>query len=64
MDEVILMDHVHLCLTDLLDQDLTAYEYFQGLSPEVRRALAEREIATFDELQTAANDLKQSGFDD
>jgi hypothetical protein len=56
------MDHVHLCLTDLLDQDLTAYEYFQGLSPEVRRALQEKEISTFDELQSAANDLKKSPF--
>jgi len=58
------MDHVHLCLTDLLDQDLAAYEYFQGLSPDVRRALAEREISTFDELQTAVNESKQFGFDD
>lgn len=58
------MDHVHLCLTDLLDQDLTAYEYFQGLSPDMRRVLSEREIATFDELQTAANDLMQSGIVD
>lgn len=56
------MNHVHLCLTDLLDQDLTAYEYFQGLSPEVQKALYEKEISTFDELQTAANTMKNSPF--
>ena len=31
------MDHGfpgYLCLTDLLDQDLSAYEFFQTLSPE------------------------------
>lgn len=52
------MNHVHLCLTDLLDQDLTAYEYFQGLAPDVKKALSEKEIFTFDELQSAANDFK------
>lgn len=55
------MNHVHLCLTDLLDQDLTAYEYFQGLPPDVKKALSEKEIFTFNELQAAANDLKKSG---
>lgn len=54
------MNHVHLCLTDLLDQDLTAYEYFQGLSPDIKMALSEKEIFTFNELQAAANDLKKS----
>ena len=60
------MDHVHLCLTDLLDQDLTAYEYFQGLSPDLKRALSEQkqDIVTFDELQATVNDLKDSGFSD
>lgn len=52
------MNHVHLCLTDLLDQDLTAYEYFQGLPPDVQKALYEKEIFTFNELQAAANHLK------
>lgn len=54
------MNHVHLCLTDLLDQDLTAYEYFQGLAPDVKKALAEKEIFTFDELQSAANHYQQT----
>ena len=29
----------YLCLTDLLDQDLSSYEYFQTLAPEVQTAL-------------------------
>lgn len=43
----------YLCLTDLLDQDLSAYEYYQTLSPEVRSLLTERgdNIGSFQELQ-------------
>ena len=36
------MDHGlpgYLCLTDLLDQDLSAYEFFQTLSPEEQSSL-------------------------
>lgn len=43
----------YLCLTDLLDQDLSAYEYFQTLSPELRDKLRrEDEICSFAELQS------------
>ena len=52
----------YLCLTDLLDQDLSAYEYFQTLPTDVRAEL-EREdsITTFEELQARADHLRQSG---
>ena len=30
---------MYLCLTDLLDQDLSAYEYFQTLPPAMQTAL-------------------------
>ena len=53
------MDHGlpgYLCLTDLLDQDLSAYEFFQTLSPEEQSNLRryDSEIATFSELQAQA----------
>lgn len=54
------MNHEHLCLTDLLDQDLTAYEYFQTLPGDVRCALFAKEITTFDELQAVADHLKKT----
>ena len=41
----------YLCLTDLLDQDLSSYEYFQTLAPEVQTALR-REDAARDETES------------
>lgn len=52
------MNQVHLCLSDLLDQDLTAFEYFQMLAPSVQTELQNSEIATFEELQVCANQIK------
>ncbi|WP_283672933.1 hypothetical protein [Butyricicoccus sp. Marseille-Q5471] len=52
------MNEVHLCLSDLLDQDLTAFEYFQTLAPSVQTELQNSEIATFEELQVCANQIK------
>lgn len=65
--EVSIMKHPslsgYLCLSDMLDQDLSAYEYFQGLPPEVRQALhREDNITSFEELQTRAANLRQSGL--
>ena len=53
----------YLCLTDLLDQDLSAYEYFQTLSPEEQSNLRryDSEIATFSELQSQAARLRAEG---
>ena len=45
----------YLCLTDLLDQDLSAYEYFYTLPPDVQETLRKQDdIASFDELQARA----------
>ena len=45
----------YLCLSDLLDQNLSAYEYFQTLSPKVQSRLQQDDgVATFDELQSRA----------
>ena len=52
----------YLCLSDRLDQDLSAYEYFQGLPPEVRQPLKrEDNITPFEELQARAANLRSSG---
>ncbi|WP_455581506.1 hypothetical protein [Dysosmobacter sp.] len=53
----------YLCLTDLLDQDLSAYEFFQTLSPAEQSALRRYDsgIATFAELQAHAARLRAEG---
>ena len=60
------MDHGlpgYLCLTDLLDQDLSAYEYFQTLPSDVREALKREDgITNFDELQARARHLSEAGL--
>ena len=54
----------YLCLSDLLDQDLSAYEYFQTLPPDVREALKREDgVTNFDELQARAKNLSQAGPD-
>ena len=42
----------YLCLSDLLDQDLSAYEFYQTLSPEERRQLEREEdgVTSFSNL--------------
>ena len=57
------MDHGfpgYLCLTDLLDQDLSAYEYFQTLPPEVQSVLrrSDGNVTSFQELQAQAAALR------
>ena len=51
-----MMDHSfpeYLCLTDLLDQDLSAYEYFHTLPPEMQTKLRrEGDMTSFAELQS------------
>lgn len=53
----------YLCLTDLLDQNLSAYEYFQTLPPDVQTALRREDgnIGTLDELQARVENLQASG---
>ena len=52
----------YLCLTDLLDQNLSAYEYFQTLPPDVQTALRREDgnIGTLDELQARVENLQAS----
>ena len=53
----------YLCLSDMLDQDLSAYEYFQTLPSDVREALKREDgITNFDELQARARHLSEDGL--
>lgn len=52
--EVRFMDE-YLCLTELLDQDLSAYEFFQTLAPVLQDQLKQDgDIRSFAELQARA----------
>ena len=45
----------YLCLTELLDQDLSAYEFFQTLAPTLQDQLRKDDsIRSFAELQARA----------
>lgn len=54
----------YLCLTDLLDQDLSSYEYFQTLDPELQTVLRREDdsLGTLEELQARAEQLRLSGL--
>ena len=53
----------YLCLTDLLDQDLSSYEYFQTLAPEIQTALRREDagVGTLEALQARAERLRELG---
>lgn len=40
-----------LCLTDLLDQDLSSFELFQSLSPKIKQEVKRKDPTNFDEMQ-------------
>ena len=46
----------HLCLSDLLDQDVSSYEFFYAQPAGVQQKIREADPTSFEELQaTAAN---------
>ena len=49
----------HLCLTDLIDQDLTANEYYQTLPDFIKDKLKDAEIRSFHELQKYVSQSEQ-----
>lgn len=56
------MDSMYLCLSDMLDQDPSAYEYFYSLSPAVQEALWKKDdgVISFHGLQVQAARLLAS----
>lgn len=53
------MSKLYLDLTDLLDQDVSSYEYFQSLSGKQRKILMGMDVRSFDELQEAVKRLRE-----
>ncbi len=49
----------YLCLTDLLDGDLTSYEYFCSLPENIKKAVEEEDVRTFEEMQSVARQKRK-----
>lgn len=49
---------IHLCLSDLLDQDLSSYEYFHSLPQEIQRKIEASDVRSFDQMQSYVSKLK------
>jgi hypothetical protein len=45
------MTDEHLCLSDMLDQDLTAYELFHSLPKDLQQEIIREDISSFYDLQ-------------
>ena len=53
-------ENYQISLPDLLNKDLSSYEYFASLSDDIKRELETMDIRSFSELQSAAEELKKS----
>lgn len=56
-------DNIHLCLSDLLDQDVSSNEFFNTLSPNVQKRLLQKDIRSFEELQKCAKAYKKNDWE-
>lgn len=53
----------YLSLEDLLDQDTSAYEFFQTLSPEIKALLeSDGAVTSFALLQSKAAQMRRAGL--
>lgn len=50
-----MFEYSHLCLSDLIDQDLTSFEYFNTLSTDMKANLMNSDVTTFEEMQKFVN---------
>lgn len=56
-------DEEYLSLEDLLDQDLSAYEFFQTLSPEAQALLeVDDTVTSFARLQSKTAQMRRAGL--
>lgn len=49
-------------LSDLLDQDLSSYEYFYSLPDDIRHKIVRKDINSFKEMQDYVFNLRNDGF--
>lgn len=49
----------HLGLSDLLENDLSSYEYFNSLPPSIQYEINRYEISNFEELQRKVVEIKE-----
>ena len=52
------MQEPFLCLSDLLDQDLSSYEYFHSLPLEIQKKIEESDVNSFADMQQMAEKIK------
>ena len=53
----------YLGLSDLLDRDVSSNEFYNTLSPELQRKLQDKDIQTFEELQSCAKAYRRNSKD-
>ncbi|MDD5952142.1 MAG: hypothetical protein PUC32_00600 [Oscillospiraceae bacterium] len=56
-------DSYHLNLDALIEEDLSSYEYYVSLPPEVKRKLETVDIHTMRDLQSAVDRFQEGGGD-
>ena len=52
------MQEPFLCLSELLDQDLSSYEYFHSLPLEVQKKIEESDVNSFADMQQIAEKIQ------
>ncbi len=52
----------YLGLSDLLERDLSAYEFYQSLPAEIQQKAMENDVGSFEELQRLAQENEDRGF--
>ena len=48
----------HLCLSDLLEEDLSSYEFFHSLPQEIQDKIKQSDVGTFAEVQAIVHQIK------
>ncbi len=49
----------HLCLSDLLEEDLSSYEFFHSLPRDIQEKIKQADVSTFAEMQQTVAKIKQ-----